>query len=394
MNKKESKTKAVNIIAIASALIVVAFLAIVASIEKTPAVASQPVTQPITQPIASIADPVDISMETPAAQSVAATETIVANESKSQPSADRVIVTINGTEVTRSQIDRIVEPRLASFAQNGQTVNEEAQNKLRQNVLNEIMKEQLITMAISSSGIDVTDEQINARLAEIAASQNKTTEEFLQQIVEQGIAAGQVEQQLKRGLAFDRLLETETDIKSLVVSEEDAKQYYDSNIDKFIVPRQIRASHILFGTGKKDADGSLIQADQQADSQFKSNAEQVAKEIKADADFEELVRKHSVCKTKNNGGDLGYFNQHSGLDKDFLDAAFNMNKGQISEVVKTQFGYHIIKMTDDIPESTISFDRAMPEVVKWLTNQKKQALLNDYIKSLSTKAEIVWAKNL
>ena len=390
MNEKKSKTKGVNIIAIASALIVVAFIAIAASIEKTPAVASQPVTQPI----ASIVDPVEISMETPAAQSVVATETIAGNKNKSHSSADSIIVTINGIEVTQSQIDRIVEPRLASFVQNGQTIDEENQNKLRQNVLNEIMKQQLITMAISSSGIDITDEQINARLAEIAAGQNKTPEEFLQQAAKQGIAADQIQQKLKRGLAFDRLLETETGIKSLIISEEDAKQYYDSNIDKFTQPQRIRASHILLGTGRRDADGNPIQADQQIDAQFKSNAEQLAKEIKAGADFEEFVRKHSVCKTKNNGGDLGYFSQRSGMDEDFLEAAFNMNKGQISDVIKTQFGYHIIKMTDSIEPSTISFDRAMPEVVKWLTNQKKQALLDDYIKSLSSKAEIVWAQNL
>ncbi len=389
MNEKKSKIKAVIIFGIVFALLVVAFIAVSASIGKAPAVAAQIEEQPIT----SIADPVEISLEIPATQSKEVVEPIAINEDKTQVNADRVIVTINGTEVTQSQIDRIVEPQLASFAQNGQTVNEEAQNKFRQNVLNEIMKEQLINMAISSSGIDITDEQINTRLTEIAAGQNKTPEEFLRQAAKQGFATSQVQQQLKRGISFDKLLETETDIKSLAVSEEDAKLCYDNNIEKFIVPRQIRASHILFGTGQRDADGNPLQADQQADAQFKSNAEQVAKEIKAGADFEELVRKYSVCQTKNNGGDLGYFSQRSDLDKDFLKVAFNMNKGQISEVVKTQFGYHIIKITDSIEPSTISFDKARPAIVKWRTNQRKQALVNNYIKSLSAKAEILWARN-
>lgn len=333
------------------------------------------------QQIAStVAGPVDIKLESPAAKI-------------EEPQVDKVVVTVDGTKITQSQIDKRTAPQLAVLARNGQAANEEVKNNLRQNILNEIMKEQLVKRAIESEKIEVANYEINNRLAALAAKQNMTTGQFFSQAAKQRITSNQIEGQVRTGIGFEKLIAMQTDSNSLIVTEEDARKYYDENISQFTQPWRIRASHILFGTGQRDASGKPIETDETTNAEFERKAREAAKELTEGGDFEELVRAHSVCQTKNNGGNLGYFTKESNMDKDFIEAAFKLNKGEISDIVQTQFGYHIIKVTDIIEPSAISFDRARAAIVKWLTNQKKQTLVDDYIKSLSAKAEIVWAQS-
>ncbi len=346
--------------------------------EKAIAVTSQGEKQPIDS---TVPDPVDIKLESPT------------DKTSEEPQVDKVVVTVNGTKIMQNQIDKRTAPQLALLARNGQAANEEAQNKLRQNILNEIMKEQLVKEAIESEKIEVANYEINNRLSELAGTQNMTIGQLFSQAAKQRITGDQIEEQIRAGIAFDKLLAMQTDSDSLIVSEEDTRKYYDENISQFAQPQRIRASHILFGTGRRDATGKPVEPNETASLEFKTKAEEVAKELSEGGDFEEFVRAHSVCRTKNNGGDLGYFSKDSNMDKDFVEAAFKLNKGDVSDVVQTQFGYHIIKITDKVSATTISFDQAQAAITKWLTNERKKTQVDNYIESLSSKAEIVWAQN-
>ena len=110
--------------------------------------------------------------------------------------------------------------------------------------------------------------------------------------------------------------------------------HYNDNIQQYQTPEQVRASHILLETaGKNDAD-------------VKKRAEEILKQVKSGADFAELAKKVSEDKgSKANGGDLDYFGRGR-MVPEFEQAAFAMQPGQISDLVKSQFGYHIIKVVD------------------------------------------------
>ena len=155
-----------------------------------------------------------------------------------------------------------------------------------------------------------------------------------------------------------------------IISPADVERAYNTNIEQYTTPEQVRASHILFKTEGKD------------DAAVKAKAEGVLKQVKAGADFADLAKKFSEDEASaKNGGDLDYFGRGR-MVPEFDQAVFAMTPGQTSDLVKTQFGYHIIKLVDKKPSAT----RTLPEVRQQITEQlgfeRAQAQASDLAQTL------------
>jgi peptidyl-prolyl cis-trans isomerase D len=162
----------------------------------------------------------------------------------------------------------------------------------------------------------------------------------------------------------------------IVVPEADVKRAYDENIEQYSTPEQIRASHILLKTEGKD------------DAAVKARIEDILKQAKGGADFGELAKKYSEDESNaKNGGDLDYFG-HGKMVPEFDAVAFTLQPGQISDVVKTQFGYHIIKLTDRKPGRVVPFEEAAQQIKQFLEGQKKQQHADAFIEGLKKKSKI------
>jgi peptidyl-prolyl cis-trans isomerase C len=116
-------------------------------------------------------------------------------------------------------------------------------------------------------------------------------------------------------------------LNNVTVSDDEIAEYYEKNKNLFKTGEMVKASHILVETEEK--------------------ANEILEDLTDGLSFEEAAEKYSSCPSKTSGGDLGQFGKGQ-MVKEFEDAAFSMKKGEISEPVKTQFGYHIIKLTDHI----------------------------------------------
>ena len=150
------------------------------------------------------------------------------------------------------------------------------------------------------------------------------------------------------------LLDREQARQKVVVPPTDVQRYYNDNIQQYQTPEQVRASHILLETaGKNDAD-------------VKKRAEEILKQVKSGADFAELAKKVSEDKgSAPNGGDLDYFGRGR-MVPEFEQAAFSMQPGQISDLVKSQFGYHIIKVVDKKAGATRTLEEVRPQIQQQL----------------------------
>jgi peptidyl-prolyl cis-trans isomerase D len=154
----------------------------------------------------------------------------------------------------------------------------------------------------------------------------------------------------------------------VTIPEEDIRDYYENNSDEFNIPQSVEARHIL------------IKADQNANAEQVESARKKAEEIfklaKEGQDFAELARNYSEGPTKAKGGYLGTFRREE-MVKPFADKAFSMNAGEISEPVRTNFGWHIIKVEKVNPAKKLTFEEAQADIQKKLTADRSKNMAYD-----------------
>ena len=156
-------------------------------------------------------------------------------------------------------------------------------------------------------------------------------------------------------------------LKDITLSEVEVKQFYEDNKEKFINPKSINASHIL-------VDELNV-------------AEEIIAEINGGLSFEEAAQNHSKCPSSAKGGELGFFSKGA-MVPEFEKAAFELSIDEMSGPVKTNFGYHIIKVTDIKEESHKSFQEVRDSLAKQLLTLKQQEVYYNRVKDLKDKYEI------
>ena len=168
-------------------------------------------------------------------------------------------------------------------------------------------------------------------------------------------------------------------VQKITVTDKEIRTYYDSNLDRFKQSEQVKASHILIPVDPKADDAEKAKARKQI--------ETIQKKVKKGEDFEALAKEHSGCPSNTKGGDLGYFGQGQ-MVKPFEEAAFALEPGQVSDIVETRFGYHLIKVTDKKPAMTVPFEEVKEGISGHLKQQQVRAKVLAYVEDLRGKAKV------
>lgn len=171
---------------------------------------------------------------------------------------------------------------------------------------------------------------------------------------------------LKKRVIVEAFLKKKVE-QSANIPDAELKSFYDKNLDKFKTGEQIHASHILV---KSEA-----------------QAKDIEKQLKAGGNFEELAKKNSIDGAAAKGGDLGWFGKGSMLP-DFEKVAFSLKEGAISDIVKTKFGYHIIKVTGKRPAGTRTFEEVKDQLKAALAPEKQQETFKKIKEDLKKTAKI------
>ena len=157
-------------------------------------------------------------------------------------------------------------------------------------------------------------------------------------------------------------------------SEQDTRKYYEENIERFTAPEMVRASHIVkhFSPGA-DAD------------ELRAEMAQILEQLRANADFEELAKEHSDC--PDDGGALGMFPRGQ-MVEEFDEVVFDMEAGAISDVFRTDYGYHIAKVSEKKPPTPSPFEEVSETIMKELAEQSRRSALEEFIDQERAKATI------
>ena len=302
-------------------------------------------------------------------------------------SGSDVLVTVNGVDITQKQLDELLKPhldRLAKQAANLPPAFLEQQMKvLKDQALQEMIKMQLLDEQVKKANIKITDDEVTSEITRMALLQKPpaTLEEFKAKMEAYGYNYEQLKNQMQAMLGQQKLVAQKYP-DEVKVTEDDANAYYEQNKARYDVPEQVRASHILI-TPDPNSDPN------QAKAAAKAKAEDLLKKVKEGGDFAALAKENSACPSAARGGDLDFFRRGQMVPA-FDKVAFELEVGKISDVVETQFGFHIIKVTDRKAASTTSFDQIKGTLMAELAQRKLQELAMKCVEELRSQAKIVY----
>lgn len=284
-----------------------------------------------------------------------------------------VVARVNGTDIRRADFERAVR---AVEARAGGPVPADRRDEILRGVLDQLITYHVLSQEAHRRNLDATEQELQQRLGEIR-QQFPNEQAFAGALKQRGIDPAQFEKDTRSDITVSKLMESEAATATLV-GEADAKEFYDKNPDRFKQPEAVRASHIF----KRAAPG-----DAAARSKARAALEPVLKQVKAGGDFADLARKHSEDGSAQAGGDLNFFGPGQ-MVPEFEKAAFAMKVGDTSDIVESQFGMHIIKLTDRRPARTVPFTEVKEQIAGYLKQQRQQEKTNALIEQLKSKAKI------
>lgn len=297
-------------------------------------------------------------------------------------SENKVVATVNGKEITLGNYERLLALNKSSMeayygsdiwsseVEEGKTY----EDTLREMVLESMTSSEVIYQQAEKEKVAPTDKEVQEQIDSF--NQNiKDDEDYKKELKRMGIDDKFLKYQFARDIANQNLKTHYED--NTKVSESDMKKYYEDNKDDFYVDT-VTASHILIKT--QDDNGKELSDEEK--SKAKKTAEEVLAKIKAGEDFAKLAKEYSQDSSASNGGELGTFGRGQ-MVQEFEDASFSMKAGEVSDIVKTQYGYHIIKVTERVNKQE-SYDESKAAIKSTLLSEK----YTEYIEGLVDKADI------
>jgi peptidyl-prolyl cis-trans isomerase C len=292
------------------------------------------------------------------------------------PPTDKGAV-VNGTVITQAELDSQMKIVMDRLRASGRLPDVSQLDQMRSQVLENLIARELLYQESQKKGIKISEEEVNEQLIKLK-TQFPTEAEFNNALIRMNLTEASIKEKLQRDLALKKLIEDEVAPK-VTVSDSDIRAFYENNPETFKQPERVKASHILIKVDPK-ADPS-----QKAEAQKKIDL--VSAKLQKGEDFGALAKEYSEGPSAPKGGDLGYFTRGQ-MVKPFEEAAFAMKPGEVSGMVETRFGYHLIKVTDKTPEGTMPYDDVKDRLGEFLKQQKIQEEINVYVKRLEEKAKI------
>ena len=310
---------------------------------------------------------------------------------------------INNTVITQSEYDKAYELVTSNnmFSQMGIDLKSDPNNvfalMMREKVMSELIVKALLNEEMAKRKITASKEEIEKTEKDII-SRFGSREQLNQILKSNGVTYDQFKKDLIDEIKLKKFVDS---IAMVSVGEKEAKKYYDENIDKFKYPQRVRASHILIAANPEQISAKLKEQNkeltdeeleaktkEQMDLAKKTAEALLAKVKKEPSSFAKIAKENSQdAATAVRGGDLGFFAKDEMVEA-FANKAFDMKPNNISEVIQTPYGYHIIMVTDRSEAGQLSFEESKKDIISYLESQDKVDILKNKIEALRREAKI------
>ncbi len=274
--------------------------------------------------------------------------------------AGGVAARVNGIAIAHKDVEHLA----AKMSQGTGMSADEVWN----DALDQLITLEVLIQAATADGIKVTPVEVDQELKDLkaeSASNPALAKAFA------GNAEAETRKELQRSLLIDKFMQKHTAAK---VSEQEIRAYYDENQDQFERPKMVRASHILIKIQNNDSAAARKRIDE------------ILQRIKKGENFAEIAKSVSQDSlTASKGGDLGFFPHRP---TPLADAAFSLGAGQLSDIIQTPYGFHIIEVTDSRAPGLAQFSEVHDDIKTMLEEEQSEEKEDEFVDSLKAKAKI------
>ena len=287
-----------------------------------------------------------------------------------------VVAQVNGKPILGKDLEQLIRSQLADIGSpEWKNLKEEYQGELVMNGLSTLINSKLIYLKAIGAGLKATDADVQAEMQKIA-KQFKSDAEMNVALASQGTDRAAVEKDLYRTIVIEKFIDENIN-KKTSVTPEDVTKYYSGHPSEFQHPDIVRTSHILITpAGDTEEQNKLA----------KDRAEGLLARVKKGEDFAKLARENSMDGSASQGGDIGFASKES-LTPEYAEAAFSLPMGGI-RLIKSQYGYHIVKVTDKKKEGLSTQEEVKDQLMAFLKNQKAQTEMTKLLNDLRNQAKV------
>lgn len=298
---------------------------------------------------------------------------LLVNGSLSAEQASKA-ASVNGSVITIAELDREVGLFEQRMAREGRQLPPQHMEEVRAQVLENMINMELLSQESEKQKITVDASAVEDQL-ERFRQRSGSPEKFQAALAQMGVTESSLKTRIRENLAVRELISREVE-PTVSVSEAEVRMVYEQNLAAFRQPEKVRARHILV---KVESDTDPEKA--------REKIEAVRKRLVAGEDFAEVAKETSEGPSGAKGGDLGFFTRPQ-MVKPFSDAAFSLKTGEISPIVETEYGYHVLQVTDRQPEKVLAFEEVEDKLSGLVRQEKIKAGTKKYIDELRSSADI------
>jgi peptidyl-prolyl cis-trans isomerase C len=290
---------------------------------------------------------------------------------------DDFAAVVNGSPIKYAEFKQELDSTYMRFHESGQLVDGLMYEQLKDEILESLINLRLLYQHSQAKGIRVDDDEVESYY-QARVAQYPSKRHYENSIKAAGLTNADIKLRIRRTLGAQKFVEEHVAPKATVTDAE-VKAYYEANPNEFEHDVLVHAAHILIKVSPW--------ADKETRRKAKEKLVNIRTQIQAGADFAEMAKKYSEGPSKTNGGDLGYFG-YAQMAPTFETAAFALRPGEISKVVTTQFGYHLIKVYDRRPAGRETLEEAAPILKSRFQKERLDTHLRQVVDQLKTKANI------
>jgi len=293
---------------------------------------------------------------------------------------DKVAAVVNRDVIALSEVQQRAAPELSRLNDPDPRKRSEQRAQLMKTALDTLIGEKLMEAEITEMGISATEGEVDELVNDVRRQNNITDPaQFEQVLTAEGLTMTTYRDMLRKRILRDRLLRMKVGPK-VKVTEEDLKAAYNQYARVEGEDSEVHARHILVAVDPKATEEQVAAA--------RKKAEGIANEARREGmDFSALARARSEGPSAADGGDLGWF-KRGVMVQAFEKVAFNLKEGEVSEPVRTNFGWHILKVEERRSVAATSYEEMRPKLENKLLQEKTDKFLEQYVAELKQKASI------